>query len=187
MTDIERLTASSSLFGNILLTFSKSSTPTSKFRSSSGSSKIGKKNRSRCCAYYDCWRWSLSLSRISRRLNLDPDSIWIWTYSITGQQVTCTHRILIRCTLILISWVLLLSFFDYWKLNLWQNSAGTPEGIKTLIENSVLNLQINNSFIQIDRLKHFDVLIIICLHSTTIEISSVYHKALTIILTEDTN
>jgi len=50
-----------------------------------------------------------------------------------------------------------------------------------------LNLQINNSFIQIDRLKHFDVLIIICLHSTTIEISSVYHKALTIILTEDTN
>jgi hypothetical protein len=128
----------------------------------------------------------LSLSRISR-LNLDPDSIWIWTYSITGQQVTCTHRILIRCTLILISWVLLLSFFDYWKLNLWQNSAGTPEGIKTLIENSVLNLQINNSFIQIDRLKHFDVLIIICLHSTTIEISSVYHKALTIILTEDTN
>ena len=112
--------------------------------------KLEKKNRSRCCAYYDCWRWSLSLSRISRRLNLDPDSIWIWTYSITGQQVTCTHRILIRCTLILISWDLLLSFFDYWKLNLWQNSAGTPEGIKTLIENSVLNLQINNSFIQID-------------------------------------
>ena len=148
MTDIERLTASSSLFGNILLTFSKSSTPTSKFRSSSGSSKIGKK-KSLLCLLWLLKVVSLSLSRISR-LNLDPDSIWIWTYSITGQQVTCTHRILIRCTLILISWVLLLSFFDYWKLNLWQNSAGTPEGIKTLIENSVLNLQINNSFIQID-------------------------------------